>query len=135
MDVFVEGTVPTRGTPGSAGGDLRVSGFHTIQPGAIKMVSTGVKAQIPFGYVGLVFARSSLAQKHGLKLVNGVGVIDSDYRGEIHLVLENFEKNVATVRAGDRLAQIVIMPCYMGDFIEAELNESDRGGFGSTGRD
>jgi len=134
MEVLVEGTVPTRGTPGSAGGDLRSEDYHIVRPGKTVKISTGTKVSIPRGWVGLVFARSSLHEKYGLKLANGVGVIDSDFRKEIKLVLENFTGRPACIEAGDRLAQIVVVPCYMDAFIESKLEETGRGEFGSTGK-
>lgn len=134
MIVNYEGVEPTRGTPGSAGGDLQSKDYHIIPPGKIVKINTGTKAAIPRGWVGFVIARSSLHEKYGLKLANGVGVIDSDFRKEIKLVLENFTDKPARIEAGDRLAQIVVVPCYMDAFVEADLDESGRGGFGSTGQ-
>jgi len=134
MIVNYEGVEPTRGTPGSAGGDLISKHYRTIYPGGTAKISTGTKVAIPRGYVGLVFARSSLFEKRGLKLVNSVGVIDSDYRSEIILHVENDSGRRSNVEAGDRLAQIVVVPCYMDAFVEADLDETGRGGFGSTGQ-
>lgn len=136
MIVEVQGAPPTRATPGSAGGDLRVRHFHTFPPGARHKVKTGVRVAIPRGYVGLVIARSSLVDKWGLKLANAVGVIDSDYRNEIMLHLENVTDQEVRVSSGDRLAQLIIVPCYMDAFVEADLDETGRGGggFGSTGK-
>lgn len=136
MIVEVEGTPPTRGTPGSAGADLRARHFHTFPPGTRHKVKTGVKAAIPYGQVGFVIARSSLLDTHGLKLANGVGAVDSDFRGEILLHLENVTDQEVRVASGDRLAQLIIVPCYMDAFVEADLDETDRGdgGFGSTGK-
>ena len=135
MIVEVEGAPPTRATPGSAGGDLRARHFHTFPPGTRHKVKTGVRVAIPHGYVGLVIARSSLCDRVGLKLANAVGVIDSDFRGEILLNLENVTDHDVKVSSGDRLAQLIIVPCYMDAFIEADLDETSRGdgGFGSTG--
>ena len=135
MIIEVEGAPPTRGTPGSAGGDLRARHFHTFPPGTRHKVKTGVKVAIPHGYVGLVIARSSLVDNFGLKLANSVGVIDSDNRNEIMLHLENVTDQEVRVASGDRLAQLIIVPCYMDAFIEADLDETSRGdgGFGSTG--
>lgn len=136
MIVKVEGTPPTRATPGSAGGDLRARHFHTFPPGTRHKVKTGVKVAIPHGYVGLVIARSSLRDRMGLKLSNSVGAIDSDFRGEILLDLENVTEHDVKVSSGDRLAQLIIVPCYMDAFVEADLDETSRGdgGFGSTGK-
>lgn len=134
MEVLAEGVIPTRGTPGSAGGDLRSKDYHIIPPGKTVKISTGTKAKIPCGWVGFVIARSSLHEKYGLKLANSVGVTDSDFRKEIKLALENFTDKPARVEAGDRLAQIVVVPCYMDAFIESTVEETGRGEFGSTGK-
>ena len=88
-------------------------------------------------YVALVFARSGLGIKHGIALSNGVGVIDSDYRGEIRVGLTNLSDTPYTVQPGDRIAQLVILPFLAAEFSDADaLDETDRGagGFGSTGR-
>ena len=100
------------------------------------LVPTGVAMEIPEGFVGLVFARSSLATKKGLAPANKVGVIDSDYRGEIMVALHNHSGESAQVRPGERIAQIVIVPHLTAQFeIADELSSTERGagGFGSTG--
>lgn len=128
---------PRRATPGAAGLDLY--GTHRelvdIAPGATYPVHTGVKLAIPEGYVGLLFVRSSLGVKRGLVLANGTGVIDSDYRGEVIAVLHNTSNKVRAIEPGERVAQLVVVPCWMGQLTDGELEDTDRGsgGFGSTG--
>ena len=98
---------------------------------------TGISLEIPEGYGGFLYARSSLASKRGLAPANKVGVIDSDYRGEVMVALFNQSGTLQVVEPGERIAQLVIAPFLKGEFVEAEsLSETDRGagGFGSTGR-
>lgn len=132
--------LPTSGSIGSAGSDLYAcigGGETVIPPHTTAMIGTGISAAIPEGYFGAVFARSGLASKQGLRPANCVGVCDSDYRGEYIVALYNDSDEVRTVRDGDRIAQLVVMP-YMGaEFEETdELPETERGagGFGSTGK-
>ena len=130
--------VPTYGTEFSAGADLYavVDGTVTIGPGETTMIGTGLAFAIPVGLVGLVFARSGLATKKGLAPANKVGVIDSDYRGEVRVVLHNHGTVAQTIENGERIAQLVITPYVTADFILSdELDDTDRGdgGFGSTG--
>ena len=130
--------VPTYGTEFSAGADLYaiVDGSVTIEPGETKMIGTGLAFAIPEGLVGLVFARSGLASKKGLAPANKVGVIDSDYRGEVRVVLHNHGKVAQTIENGERIAQIAFVPYYSADFaVVEELDATVRGegGFGSTG--
>ena len=131
-------TVPTYGTEFSAGADLYalVDGSITIEPGETKMIGTGLAFAIPEGLVGLVFARSGLATKKGLAPANKVGVIDSDYRGEVRVVLHNHGSVAQTIENGERIAQIAFVPYYAADFsVVDELSTTLRGegGFGSTG--
>jgi len=131
--------MPVYQTAGSAAADLCYFGekparfsFHER-----KALPTGLTVEIPEGYVGLIFARSGLALKEGLCLANGVGVIDSDYRGEIKVALMSTSGQLVTVRPGDRIAQLMILPVPRVSFEEAEaLSDTVRGegGFGSTGR-
>lgn len=134
-DVFV----PTRGSEQAAGYDLyaHLGGFEEceIKPGATMKIGTGIVAEIPEGYFGAVFARSGLATKKGLRPANCVGVIDSDYRGEIIVALHNDSKDPQVIHAYDRIAQLVILPYLNVSFKEViELSNTDRGesGFGST---
>lgn len=132
-------TVPKYGTEFSAGADLYacIDGDSIkIAPGQTVMIHTGIALQIPNGFAGMIFARSGTATKRGLAPANKVGVVDSDYRGEIMVSLYNHSSSEQTVENGERIAQLVIMPYLRADFIEAEsLEETDRssGGFGSTG--
>ncbi len=129
--------IPTYGSQYAAGADLYSSeGELTFVPGETKLVHTGIAMQIPDGYVGLVYARSGIASKRGLAPANKVGVIDSDYRGELMVALHNHSNEVQSIAAGERIAQIVIAPYLTANFIEAdELDNTERGvgGFGSTG--
>ena len=132
-------TVPTYGTKYSAGADLyNLRGEEVKIPAhTTVLIHTGVSAEIPDGYCGLVFARSGLATKRGLAPANKVGVIDSDYRGEIMVALHNHTEGVATVEGGERVAQLAIVPFLKAEFeLSDELCDTARGagGFGSTGR-
>ena len=130
-------TVPTYGSVSAAGADLYSCETVTVAPGETVLVHTGIAMAIPDGYVGLIYARSGLATKRGLAPANKVGVIDSDYRGEVMVALHNHGKVEQTVDAGERIAQIVFTPYVAADFcVVEELDSTDRGagGFGSTGR-
>ncbi len=132
-------TVPTYGTEYSAGADLyNLSGEEVkIPPHTTVLIHTGISAEIPEGYCGLVFARSGLATKRGLAPANKVGVIDSDYRGEIMVALHNHTDREAAVEGGERVAQLAIVPYLKAEFeLTDELCDTARGagGFGSTGR-
>lgn len=127
--------LPKRMTEGSAGIDLYACTGRDIEPGKQVLVGTGVSVSIPKGYVGLLALRSSLAAKRGVILGNGVGVIDSDYRGEVGVLLRNCSASVVSIYPGERIAQLVIVP-YLSALVQevGKLVETDRtGGFGSTG--
>ena len=131
-------TVPTYGSDFAAGADLYAceGGEVTIAPGETRLIHTGIAMEIPEGLVGLIYARSGLASKRGLAPANKVGVIDSDYRGEIMVALHNHSTSPQTVADGERIAQIVFAPYYTASFTVAdELSNTVRGvgGFGSTG--
>ncbi len=132
--------IPTRGSEDAAGYDLYACisrGSETIPAGETKVIGTGIALEIPKGYVGLVYARSGLATKRGIRPANCVGVIDSDYRGEIGVALHNDGKEAQAIHIEDRIAQIVIAPYLSVEFNEVdELNDTERGsgGFGSTGK-
>lgn len=131
--------IPTFGTEFSAGADLYCAEEHEISvcSGQKCSIGTGISMEIPEGYVGLVFARSGLACKNGLRLCNSVGVIDADYRGEIKVVLHNDSEYVREIKPGERVAQMIVMPYPKVSFIEVkELSDTVRGesGFGGTGR-
>ena len=129
--------IPTYGSEYAAGADLySCEGELTFAPGETKMVHTGLAMQIPVGYVGLIYARSGIATKRGLAPANKVGVIDSDYRGEIMVALHNHSSEPQTIAAGERIAQMVIAPYLTVNYVETDtLDDTDRGtgGFGSTG--
>lgn len=131
--------LPGRGTSGAAGADLYavLDNPLTLSPGETVMVHTGIAVEIPAGYVGLVFARSSLGTKRGLAPANKVGVIDSDYRGEIMVSLHNHSAQPQTVEPEERIAQLVVVPFLAAEYEETDcLSDTERGegGFGSTGR-
>lgn len=129
--------IPEYASVGSAGADLyNASGEVTVGAGESVAIGTGIAMQIPEGYVGLVYARSGLACKSGLAPANKVGVIDSDYRGEIKVVLYNHSKEPRTVASGERIAQLVVAPFVRCEFEEGEIDSTQRGegGFGSTGK-
>ena len=130
---------PLRGSASAAGADLRacVDGAVTVAPGETVMIGTGLALEIPEGCVGLVFARSGLASKRGLAPANKVGVIDSDYRGEVTVALHNHGDKPQTLAPGERIAQLVVVNYQTPEFAPAEtLTDTARGagGFGSTGR-
>ena len=130
--------IPTYGTDYAAGADLYacLTEAVTVQPGQTYLVKTGIALEIPDGFAGLIYARSGLATKRGLAPANKVGVIDSDYRGEIMVSLHNHSDKPETIEPGERIAQLIITP-----YVQAILNEVDElsdtirgeGGFGSTG--
>ena len=127
---------PTYGTQFSAGADLYSVEEKTIACGQTVLVKTGIAVQIPEGYVGLVYARSGLATKRGLAPANKVGVIDSDYRGEVMVALYNQSGIEQKIEEGERIAQMVIAPYLACEYQEADdLEDTQRGtgGFGSTG--
>ena len=131
--------IPTYGTEFAAGADLYacMDEAVTIAPGETHFVKTGLAMEVPVGYAGLIYARSGLACKKGLAPANKVGVIDSDYRGEIMVALHNHSNEPVTVESGERVAQLVITPYIVAAFNQVEeLDETVRGegGFGSTGR-
>jgi dUTP pyrophosphatase len=129
--------LPSYGSEFAAGADLYSAEDEIIiKSGETRLVHTGLAMQIPEGYVGLIYARSGIATKRGLAPANKVGVIDSDYRGEIMVSIFNHSGETQTIAAGERVAQIVITPYLTVNYIEAdELDDTLRGegGFGSTG--
>ena len=133
--------LPAYETPGSAGMDLRaavpVDAPLHLAPGARAMVPTGLSFAIPLGYEVQIRPRSGLAAKHGLTCLNTPGTIDSDYRGEVKIILINLGDTAFVIERGERIAQMVLAPVTQGAWKQvAELNETARGtgGFGSTGR-
>ncbi|MEP6994806.1 MAG: dUTP diphosphatase [Acidobacteriota bacterium] len=132
--------LPAYATPGAAGCDLRaaIAESLTLLPGGRTLIPTGVAVAIPPGYEGQVRMRSGLAISHGLCLLNAPGTIDSDYRGEIRVILANLGAEPVTIGRGERIAQLVIAPVARAQFDEvADLPPSSRdaGGFGSTGKE
>ena len=137
--------IPTRGSDFAAGYDLYAHSYEgadvqdwsvIIPPGTSMKIGTGIMIEIPEGYFGGVYPRSGLATKQGLAPANKVGVIDSDYRGELIVCLYNQSSIPQTVNKGDRIAQLIVQPYYDYEWEEVEeLNETNRGdgGFGSTG--
>ena len=132
--------VPKRATNGSAGMDLYacIEDEITINPGDLAVVPTGIAIELPStGYMANIFARSGLGVKHGICLSNGVGVVDSDYRGEVCVGLCNVSNVPYTIKPLERVAQLVIVPVAVMDTVEVEsLEDTARGagGFGSTGK-
>jgi dUTP pyrophosphatase len=133
-----EARLPTRAHDGDAGLDLYASEAAHIGPGERWSVGTGIALEIPDRHAGLVLPRSGLARENGIGLVNGPGLIDPGYRGEVRVLLLNTDPaETFRVEAGDRIAQLVLTPIALADPVEAEaLADSTRGegGFGSSGR-
>ena len=130
--------IPTYGTEYAAGADLYacMDEAVTINPGQTCFIKTGLAMEVPVGYAGLIYARSGLACKKGLAPANKVGVVDSDYRGEIMVALHNHSAEAVVVESGERIAQLVITPYIVAAFNQVdELEDTVRGegGFGSTG--
>jgi dUTP pyrophosphatase len=137
-ELFLDIPLPEYATQGSSGLDLRaaVENELIISTGKVKLVPTNIRVQIPEGFEIQVRPRSGLAAKYGIGVLNSPGTIDSDYRGEIKVILFNFGNEDFIIKRGDRIAQIVVQKIYRANFIESEgLNESKRneGGFGHTG--
>lgn len=131
--------VPTYGSEFSAGADLYavLDEPLVLEPHKTALVHTGIAVEIPTGLVGLVYARSGLACKRGVAPANKVGVIDSDYRGEIMVALYNHSDTLQIIEPCERIAQFVLTPYIAAEFVECdELSDTIRGaqGFGSTGR-
>ena len=129
--------LPSYAYPGDAGLDLRASDDAVLEPFERKAIPCGIALAIPRGYAGFVLPRSGLAAKHGISIVNAPGLIDSDYRGEIKVILVNMDAHEAfEIKRGDRIAQLVIMAVPVVDLQETDdLPDTERGlgGFGSSG--
>lgn len=139
IDVLIEGAkIPSYQTPGASGVDLcaAIERAYTMLPGERTMIPTGLKMDIPEGYEGQIRPRSGLAVK-GISVVNSPGTIDSDYRGEIKVLLINHGNDLFTVGPGDRIAQMVFAPVVRANFVRiariADNTARGAGGFGSTG--
>ena len=132
------GCLPEYKSQGAAGADLKadIPSEIRLKPGERRLVPTGFWLQVPSGYEAQIRPRSGLAIEHGVTLLNSPGTIDSDYRGEIKVILINLGQQEYVLQRGDRIAQIVICPVAMADYVQQETLEfTDRGegGFGSTG--
>lgn len=127
--------LPQYQTEFSAGCDLHAIEETTVQPFETKLIGTGFAVELPNGFGGFIFARSGMALKRGLAPANKVGVVDSDYRGEVKVAIYNHSNTAQTIAKGERIAQFVIMPIYQAQFVEDDISSTDRGagGFGSTG--
>ena len=131
--------LPTYGTAEAAGADLYacLEAPVTIEPGNSAFIPTGIALEVPKSCAGLIYARSGMACKRGLAPANKVGVVDSDYRGEITVVLHNHGTVSQTIEHGERIAQFIITPVLTPAYVEVEsLTDTERntGGFGSTGK-
>lgn len=129
--------IPTRGSEKAAGYDLYATANYEIAPHSTIKVGTGISIALPDNSFGAIFARSGLATKKGLRPANCVGVCDSDYRGEYIVPLHNDTDEMMSIEAGERIAQLIVMPFIPVEFEEVdELDETERGagGFGSTGK-
>ncbi len=132
--------LPTYGSPFAAGADIYAlleEERMVLLPGETKLIHTGFAMEIPEGYAGFIYARSGIATKRGLAPANCVGVVDSDYRGEVLVALYNHSGGVQEIANGERIAQMVIAPYLSAEFQEEDAlldTERGEGGFGSTGR-
>ncbi len=133
-----EASLPGRAYAGDAGLDLAAVERVVLRPGERAVVPTGIAVAIPEGFAGFVQARSGLAMRHGIAVVNSPGLVDSGYRGELRVILLNTDRDETfVVEAGDRIAQLVVLPVPELDLVEVEeLPESERSvrGFGSSHR-
>jgi dUTP pyrophosphatase len=132
------GSVPEYQSDGAAGADLRarLEADLVLPPGARALVPTGLRLQIPAGFEAQVRPRSGLAARHGITVLNSPGTIDSDYRGEVQVILVNLGQEEFRIRSGDRIAQVVFSPVVRVSFRpEPSIEQTPRGsgGFGSTG--
>ena len=130
--------LPDYETEGSSGMDIRASVREPVlmEPGEIKLIPTGMAVSIPPGYEGQIRPRSGLALKHGVGLINSPGTIDSDYRGEIAIIMINWGEKSFTIRRGDRIAQMIISKVHRADLVEVDDLDSTKrgdGGFGHSG--
>lgn len=137
--VSKSGRLPAYETAGSAGADLRAylpDGDVILEPGERKLIPTGLFSQLPAGMEAQIRTRSGLSIRHGICLINGVGTVDSDYRGEWNVALVNLGQEPFTISDGDRIAQVVFSRYEQPDFLQTEIiDETERGdgGFGHTG--
>lgn len=139
LKVLAEGKLPTYGTDNSAGLDIYCNNEETIvlKPKEMKKIPTGLKVEIPEGYFGAIYPRSSTGTKLRVMLANTTGIIDSDYRGEIFLFVVNIGDSDVKINKDDRLVQMIIQPYIKANIIEVDSLENSKrgeGGFGSTGK-
>jgi len=136
MEIIYKGIKPERATEASSGYDLRATLEHPtlIMPGERLLIGTGLHIAMGKGYEAQIRSRSGLAIKHGIIVLNSPGTIDSDYRGEIKVILYNAGKKVYTINPGERIAQLIFAKVYYPEWINGELPLTGRGinGFGST---
>lgn len=131
-----DAVVPKLATKGSAGADLCAVNDVLLYPGETKLIKTGINISIPLGYAGFVCSRSGLALKQNVFVLNAPGIVDSDYTGDVGVILHNASEDRFAIKTGDRVAQLLIVKCENFVFNEVqELNKTERGdgGFGSTG--
>jgi len=138
-DEFSDIPLPSYATEGSSGMDIRAALIEpeTLKPGEVKLIPTNLSVEIPTGYEIQVRPRSGLAAKYGIGVLNSPGTIDSDYRGEVKIILFNFGKESFEIKSGERIAQIIISKVYKAEIdVSSKLNETKRGegGFGHTGK-
>ncbi|MGD9074391.1 MAG: dUTP diphosphatase [Desulfobacteraceae bacterium] len=138
LDETADLPLPSYESEGSSGMDLRASVTKPVllNPGEIRLIPTGLAISVPHGYEAQIRPRSGLALKHGIGMVNSPGTIDSDYRGEIGIIVVNWGKKPFTIRRGDRVAQMIITKVYKADIMEVgalESTERGEGGFGHSG--
>jgi dUTP pyrophosphatase len=129
-------TVPQIATEGSAGADLCAISDYVIYPGETKLIKTGINISIPLGYAGFVCSRSGLALKQNVFVLNAPGIVDSDYRGDVGVILHNAGEDRFTIKPGDRIAQLLVVKCehfLFKEVLDLEQTERGEGGFGSTG--
>lgn len=135
--VPANGDIPERATTGASGYDLRAREGVLLFPGQRALIKTGLRLALPDGYEAQIRPRSGLALKHGVTVLNSPGTIDSDYRGEVGVILINLGETAASIKPGDRIAQMVIVPVPAVELVPvAHLPKTARGegGFGSTGQ-
>ena len=128
--------IPAHAHPGDGGVDLYAREAARLRPGARAVVATGIAVAIPEGHAGLVTPRSGLAARHGISVANGPGLVDAGFRGEIKVILVNLSDEEFTIDRGDRIAQLVVVPVAVQEFVvvdDLEATIRGSGGFGSTG--
>ena len=136
MKIKTVGNIPQYMTQGAAGADLTAKAAYTIPPQTQTLVGTGTSLQLKSGTFGMLVPRSSLCNKGGLRLVNGLGIIDDDFRGEIMFCYKNTGFKTVEIEKGERIGQVVVLPYLKAEFVGVDsLEETARGsgGFGSTG--